>query len=64
MEYTRIYADEAGRSRVEQIRLDSSPVQFAPAALPFDLSAPFATTEVRFATVSVGWSGDWHPGAT
>ena len=61
MRITRIWADEAGVSHFDDIDIELEPVDFAPPAPPFDLSAPMAAERLVLFEFPVGWFGDWHP---
>ena len=60
MRYIRIYADEAGESRSEEVDIALSRADFAPPASPMDVSEPHAAARVIFATMPVGWYGERH----
>lgn len=60
MRYIRIYADEAGESRSEEVDIALCRADFAPPAAPMDLSAPHAADRVIFATMPIGWYGERH----
>ena len=59
--YTRIYADDAGETHFEEVSVALSPADLAPPAPPLELSAPYQAARVLFASMPVGWFGDWHP---
>jgi hypothetical protein len=61
VKYARIYADEDGESHFEDIDASMSPVDFAPPALPMDLSALIPSSAIGFLGVPAGWYGEPHP---
>jgi hypothetical protein len=61
MQYTRVYADDAGESHFEDVVVPMSPVTYAPPAPPVDLSTPEPASAVVFLSAPPGWDGDWHP---
>jgi len=61
MRITRIWADEAGVSHFGELDIELEPVDFAPPAPPFDVSAPLAAERIMFLEFAAGWFGDWHP---
>jgi hypothetical protein len=61
MRYTRIYADDTGETHLEEVDIELELTELAPPAPPFDLSAARPATRMLFATLPVGWFGDWHP---
>lgn len=58
--YTRIYADEGGETHFEEVSVALSPADLVASAPPFELSATFQAARVLFASMPVGWFGDWH----
>ena len=60
MKCTRIHADAAGESRLEEIDIGLDRAVFAPPTPPMDLSVPFEATRVVFVSLPVGWQGERH----
>jgi hypothetical protein len=58
--YVRLYADENGESRIEDIEVALISQEFAPPAPPLDLSGPMEAQRVIFGSFPVGWAGDRH----
>ncbi len=61
MRFTRVYADEAGESHFDEIPVALAPVEFAPPAPAFDVSAPLEAARMMFAELPPGWCGEPHP---
>lgn len=61
MRLFRIYTDESGESRAEELDMPMSPVDFAPPAPPLDLSEFREARRVGVLRAPRGWCGDWHP---
>jgi len=59
--YTRFYADAAGESHFEDVRLSLTAADFAPPAPPLDVSGFTPAKQIGFVRMPVGWFGDWHP---
>jgi len=59
--YTRIFNDATGTSHFEDLDIALARVEYAPPALPIDLSAPFAVSRALLSSFPAGWFGDWHP---
>ncbi len=60
MQYVEIYADDDGVSHFRDVEIELTRGQVAPPALPVDLSAFRAATEVGFISIPSGWVGGWH----
>ena len=60
MRYIRLYADGNGESQFEEIEVALTSQDFAPPALPFDLSVPVDAQRVIFGSFAVGWTGERH----
>jgi quercetin dioxygenase-like cupin family protein len=61
MRYLRIYNDEQGESHFEDLDLELAPVQYAPPAPEFDVSAPMPASTALLMELPPGWFGGWHP---
>ena len=62
MQYTRLYADEAGESRFEDVEVEFQEVDYAPPAPPMGLSEMVKATQTGFLLASLDWKGEtWHP---
>lgn len=61
MRYTRVFADDAGESHLEDVEVELETTDFAPPAPPLDLSDFFPAARIGFLRAPVGWEGDWHP---
>ena len=59
-DFLRLYADEAGESRVEEASVDLERTPYAPPAPDLLLSKPFPAAAAAFLTFPRGWSGTWH----
>src|SRR6266849_6348964 len=59
--YPRLYADEHGESHFEDVEIDLVSTEYAPPALPLDLSDFTPATQFGFMRAPAGWSSDWHP---
>ena len=60
MKYVEIYADDDGVSHFGDVDIELVPGEVAPPALPVELSAFKAATEVGFISIPSGWVGGWH----
>ena len=60
MEYVRLYTDENGETRIEEVEIALTAQDFAPPALPLDVSAPVEARRVVFGSLPVGWVGERH----
>jgi hypothetical protein len=58
MKYFRIFSDDDGESRFEEIKTAYSPMNFAP---PFDASQPTETTRLIHVRFPAGWDSKPHP---
>jgi hypothetical protein len=58
--YIRLYADDDGESRFEEVEVALTSQDFAPPALPFDLSVPVDVQRMIFGSFAVGWTGERH----
>lgn len=59
-QYLRLYADDAGDSRVEEASLELHSTPCAPPAPNLYLSQPFPAAAAAFLTFPAGWTGTWH----
>jgi hypothetical protein len=61
MRYTRLYCDQDGVSRFEDLDLAFSSADFSPPAPPVDVSEPIAATAFLMVRAPAGWSDPAHP---
>jgi hypothetical protein len=61
VKYTRVFADSAGESHIEEVEMALTATDFAPPAPPLNLSQFSPATRFGFINAPPGWSGDWHP---
>ncbi len=62
MQYTRLYADDAGESHFEDVEVEFQEVDYAPPAPPLGLSEMMMAAQTGFLQVTPGWEGEvWHP---
>ena len=61
MTILRVYADGDGSSFIDDVELPLAPMDYAPPAPSFDLSAPLAASRALLSAMPAGWFGDWHP---
>lgn len=61
MIYTRLCSDAQGESHFEDIEIDLILTDYAPPALPLELSSPTPATQFGFMNAPAGWSSDCHP---
>ncbi|MFC1683169.1 cupin domain-containing protein [Candidatus Zixiibacteriota bacterium] len=61
VKYTRVFADSAGESHIEDLEMVLTATDFAPPAPPLNLSQFIPATTLNFLSAPPGWSGDWHP---
>jgi len=61
MKYTRLYSDADGESHFDDVELEFQTVDFAPPALPLDISTFGETESCSILRAAPGWVGDWHP---
>ena len=59
--YVRLYADADGESHFSDEEMELRPVNFAPPAPPFNVSAYTPTKQFVLLSAPRGWVGDWHP---
>ncbi len=59
--YTRIFADESGRSHMEELSIELGCADSAPSAPPLQVSSPIPLTLARFSVMPPGFVADWHP---
>jgi hypothetical protein len=60
MQYTRVYADTLGETHYGEVEVALSSVDFAPPALPVNLSVLQTATRWGFCHFPAGWIGPWH----
>ena len=60
MKYVRLYAGEDGETRFEEVEVELTVQDFAPPALPFDMSPPLEVQRVIFGSFPAGYEGDRH----
>lgn len=58
--YTRLYSDDQGESHFEDVEIDLTLTDYAPAP-PLNLSPLTKATQFGFMKAPAGWSSDWHP---
>jgi len=61
MKYARIFVTGDGGSSMEDIEVETSPVNFVPGEPAFNVSAPDSAESVKFLRISGDWYGGWHP---
>ncbi len=61
LEYKRVFADAAGNSHIETLRIEVSLRDFAPPAPPLEVSPRRPARTHGFLRLAPGWIGDWHP---
>lgn len=59
--YTRVYADKDGESHFEDVEVILNSTDYAPPALPLNVSAAVDARRFVFVGGASGWVGDWHP---
>lgn len=60
--YLRLFTDTSGKSQMERgLKIEMSPVDFAPPAPPFSVSGLAPASSFAFLQLPPGWTGDWHP---
>jgi hypothetical protein len=59
--YTRLYADEHGKSHFEEVEIDLTLTEYAPPAPPLELSSITPAKQFGFMNAPAGWASDWHP---
>jgi hypothetical protein len=60
VKYIRLFTGADGESWFEEIEVALTSQDFAPPALPFDLSTPMDVERVIFGSFTVGWTGERH----
>ena len=62
MQYTRLYADDAGESHFEDVTVEFQEMDYAPPSPPMGLSEMMKATQTGFLLASLDWKGEvWHP---
>ncbi len=62
MQYTRLYADDAGESHFEDVLVEFQEVDYAPPSPPMGLSEMMKATQTGFLLATTDWKGEvWHP---
>ena len=62
MQYTRLYADDAGESHFENVDVEFKDDDYAPPAPPLGLSEYMKASQTGFLRPPPGWEGEiWHP---
>jgi len=61
VKYTRLYSDENGESRFEDLEVRFQPVDFAPPAPPLDISEFGSAEDCFILKGPTDWDGGWHP---
>ncbi len=59
--YTCLYADSGGESHFKDVEIEFQDTDFAPPAMPLNVSSFSSATECGFVIAPPGWHGDWHP---
>jgi len=57
----RIFADESGRSHVEDLCIELDATESASLAPPLQVSSAIALSAARFSVMQPGLVADWHP---
>ena len=61
MQYTRLYADDAGESHFADVEVEFADVDYAPPAPPLGLSEYMEASQSGFLRITPGWEGEiWH----
>jgi len=58
--YTCIYADADGESHFKDVEVEFQETDFAPPAMPLQVSSFMPAAECGFINMPPGWYGDWH----
>ena len=58
MQYTRLYADDAGESHFEDVDVEFKDDDYAPPAPPLGRSDYMGATQTAFVRGASGWEGD------
>jgi hypothetical protein len=61
--FTRLYADEAGESHFADLVGMTTDVEFAASTPPLQLFSLAIAEEVSYFSAPSGWQSDWHPSA-
>jgi gentisate 1,2-dioxygenase len=61
MRYVRLYTDDLGVARFEDLEMDFAAADFAPPAPPVDVSSPMPAVGALFLRAPAGWSDAEHP---
>ena len=61
VKYVRLYTDENGHSRFEDLDLQFAARDFAPPAPPLDVSDPIDASAVMMLRAPAGWADSAHP---
>ncbi len=61
MKYLRLYADEDGESRIEEMQAEFDMAVYAPPAPAFGVSEPADATRFVMVHFPAGWDSDLHP---
>jgi quercetin dioxygenase-like cupin family protein len=61
MNHFRLFSDDDGESRIEEIQPAYFPADYAPPAPPFDISEPTQAARYVFVRFPAGWTSDYHP---
>jgi quercetin dioxygenase-like cupin family protein len=59
--YTCLYSDSDGESHFKDMEIELQETDFAPPALPMNVSSFTPANEVGFIAAPPGWYGEWHP---
>jgi hypothetical protein len=57
----RIFADESGRSHVDELRIELEVADSASSVPSIPMSSPIALSLARFSVMPPGFVADWHP---
>ena len=61
MKYVRTFATNDGGSSLEDVEVETNPVDFVPGEPILNLSTPEAANNVKFLCADSDWYGGWHP---
>ena len=61
MRIVRLYSDQDGESRFEDVEIELELTDYAPPAPPLYLAAATPAHDFSFMRAPAGWSSDWHP---
>ncbi len=61
MNYVRLYTDDSGQTRFEDLEFSFAPHDFAPPAPPLDVSEPIDALALLMLRGPSGWSDQAHP---